>query len=104
MEKVLLFGATGNLGKEIAREAKNQGYDLTVVVRNSSKAQALSSITDNYKIADVTNTKSLEKICNGFDIVISSLGKSVSLNDKSKTTFQDIDFNANSNILHEAKK
>jgi len=104
MEKVLLFGASGNLGKEIAREAKNQGYDLTIAVRNLSKAQALSSITGKHLIVDVTDPKSLENSCQGFDIIISALGKSVSLNDKSKAGFRDIDLKANSNILTEAKK
>ncbi len=104
MMKVLLFGATGNLGYEIAKEAKNQGYDLTVVTRNKEKASKLASITSNLKIADVTDKSSLEGICDGFDVVISSLGKSVSPNDKSKPSFYDIDFAANSNIIEEAKK
>jgi len=104
MKNVLLFGATGNLGKEIAKEVKQQGYTLTVVVRNKAKANELSGIADKYLIADVTNPKSLENICAGQDVVISSLGKSVSLNDKSKPSFRDIDLNANSSVLNEAIK
>ncbi|MBS4066791.1 MAG: hypothetical protein KGZ74_19670 [Chitinophagaceae bacterium] len=34
MKKVILSGATGNLGKEIAKEAVHRGYTLTVVIRN----------------------------------------------------------------------
>jgi uncharacterized protein YbjT (DUF2867 family) len=104
MKKILLFGASGNLGKEIAKEVVKQGYDLTVVVRSKTKADSLSSLTKNSIIADVTNSKSLENICNGFDAVISTLGKSVSMNDKSNTTFQQIDLEANTAILSEAKK
>lgn len=104
MTNLLLFGATGNLGKEIAKEAKLQGYDLTVVIRNQKKAELLAHVTDKYIIADITNPISLTNICNGFDIVISALGKSVSPNDNSKPSFNDIDFVANSNILKEAKK
>lgn len=104
MTKLLLFGATGNLGREIAKVAKQQGYDLTVVVRNKNKAAQLTSITDKFIVADVTNPSTLTGICNGFTIVISSLGKSVSLNDNSKESFNDIDLIANSNILDEAKK
>ena len=37
MKKVILFGSTGNLGKEIAKELVKQGYDLTIVVRNEVK-------------------------------------------------------------------
>lgn len=42
MKKVILFGASGNLGKEIAKELVNQGYNLTVVVRDENNARALS--------------------------------------------------------------
>lgn len=102
MKKVLLFGATGNLGKEIAAELKHQDYDLTIVVRKG-KTDSLARLTSNCIVADVTDQRSLADICKGYDIVISSLGKSVSPNDKSKPSFYDIDFTANSNILREAK-
>ena len=102
--KVLLFGATGNLGRAIANELKQKGHEITTVVRNKIKAEKLESITLKIIVADVTIPFDLVNICNGFDIVISSLGKSVSPNDKSKPTFNDIDYNGNSNILNEAKK
>lgn len=104
MKKLLLFGATGNLGREIAKVATLQNYDLTVVVRNKNKADQLASITDQFIVADITDTSALTNICNGFDIVISALGKSVSPNDNSKPSFNDIDLIANSNILNEALK
>src|SRR3989344_9168781 len=100
--KVLLFGASGNLGKEIAGELMNQHYDLTVVVRNQQKAKDLSAITSKYVIANIADANSLVDICKGFDIVVSALGKSVSPNDKSKPSFRDIDLNANTAILNEA--
>lgn len=102
--KILLFGATGNLGKAIALELKQQGYEISAVVRNKTKLNGLESIVNNIITSDVTNPSDLVNICNGFDIVVSSLGKSVSPNDKSKPTFKDIDYTANSNILNEAKK
>lgn len=104
MKKIILFGASGNLGKEIAREAVQQGYSVTIVVRNKNKAEQLSDITSDFIIADVTDPNSLTDICNGFDVVVSALGKSVSPNDKSKATFDEVDFTANSNILKEAVK
>jgi len=104
MEKVLLFGGTGNLGKEIAKELKSQGYEFAIVLRNKNKAAEVSAITSNYIIADVTNPAELEGICDNFSIVISCLGKSVSPNDHSKTTFEEIDYQANYNILTEAIK
>src|SRR5687767_14276848 len=104
MTKVLLFGATGNLGKEIAKELINQNYDVVCVARDMAKAKHLSEMGALIKVAEVTNKDSLKGICEGYDVVISTLGKSVSLNDKSKTTFEEIDLKANTNILEEAKK
>lgn len=104
MSKVILFGATGNLGKAIAKELIAQGYELTIVVRSETKAKSLKHLTDKYIVADVCNPKSIQNVCEGQDIVISALGKSVSVNDKSKPTFRDVDLNANTSILEEAKK
>ena len=104
MKKVILFGATGNLGKEIAKELVKQGYDLTIVVRNEEKAKSLFGITSKYIIANVCNKATLENIFNNQEIVISALGKSVSPKDKSKTTFREVDYSANSNILNQALK
>jgi uncharacterized protein YbjT (DUF2867 family) len=104
MAKLLLFGATGNVGKEIAKIAIQQGYELTVVVRNKNKVEQLSSITNKFIVADITDPSTLVDICKGFDIIISALGKSISPNDNSKPSFNDIDLVANANILKEAKK
>jgi uncharacterized protein YbjT (DUF2867 family) len=102
VKSVLLFGSTGNVGKQIAKEALRRGYSLTAVVRNSQKANELAEITKSVLIADVTKPDNLVAITNGFDIVISALGKSVSPNDKSKASFYDVDFAANVSILKEA--
>jgi uncharacterized protein YbjT (DUF2867 family) len=104
MKKVILFGATGNLGKEIAKELVNQGYELTVVVRDEQKAKTLHHITSKHIVADVCNKATLENILDKQDIVVSALGKSVSPYDKSKPTFKQVDFDANKNILDEAIK
>lgn len=103
MQKILVFGATGHVGKAIVKEANKHDYKISVVVRNKQKASDLSVIADIF-VADVTDPDSLKGICNGFDIIISALGKSVSPNDRSKPGFRDVDLHGNSNILAEAKK
>ncbi|NCU02399.1 MAG: SDR family oxidoreductase [Chitinophagaceae bacterium] len=102
---IILFGATGHLGKAIATEAVKRGYAVTAVVRNAAKENALKqTISCNTIVADVTDASSLVNICKGFDVVISALGKSVSINDNSKPGFMDIDLTANTTILTEAVK
>lgn len=101
MSKVILFGATGNLGTCVAHELVAQGFDVTCVVRNTSKADRLP-VKVLTVTADVTKATDLAGITQGFDVVISCLGKSVSLSDRSKASFYDIDFTANSLILADA--
>lgn len=104
MKKVLLFGGTGSLGKKIAAELKARGFETTAVVRNLVKEDEIKSLVAKTVIADVTRPEQLNNICEGFEAVVSALGKSVSPNDKSKATFMEIDLTANSHILQEALK
>jgi putative NADH-flavin reductase len=102
MKSILLFGASGNVGKHVAMEASKQGYNVTAVVRNAQKAKDLAEISHSVIVADVMKPLELEGICKNFDVVISALGKRVSPNDNSKATFYDVDFLANARILKDA--
>lgn len=104
MNKVVLFGSTGNLGKKIAGELKQKGHDVTAVVRNEKKATEVKPFVHHIIVADIADATALKGICHGFETVVSSLGKSVSPNDRSKPSFRDIDLDANSYILDEAVK
>jgi uncharacterized protein YbjT (DUF2867 family) len=104
MKKVILFGSTGHLGKKIAEELIRQRYAVTAVIRHPSKAAELASLPLQTQVADVTDAATLTGICDGFAVVVSALGKSVSLNERSKPSFRDIDLDANTAILKEAVK
>ena len=104
MKKVILLGATGNLGKHIAKELISKGYQLTVVVRDLNKAKGIFDDNAKLVIADVCNKSTLVDICQNQEIVVSALGKSVSPNDKSKPGFEEVDYAGNMNILEEAIK
>lgn len=102
--KVILFGSTGNLGLATAIELKRQGYELTAVARNKNKSDVLSSNGIDNIVANVEDSDVLVELCTGYDVVISTLGKSVSPNDRSKPSFYEIDYVINSRILDAAKK
>jgi uncharacterized protein YbjT (DUF2867 family) len=104
MRKVLLFGSTGNLGKKVGEELKQRGFNVTAVVRNEARLKDVSPFAHHILIADVAQKGTMKGICNGYDIVVSTLGKSVSPNEKSRLSFQEIDLEANSHILAEAVK
>ena len=104
MKRVLVFGATGNLGRQIIKALKQHPYYVVAVVRSAAKATILKPFTDECLVANVTEAHRLKGICNGFDVVISALGKSVSIEDKSRPSFEDIDYGVNAHILKEAKE
>jgi uncharacterized protein YbjT (DUF2867 family) len=102
MKPVIVFGATGHAGRAVVKELLQKGYSVSAVVRNIQRAKQLLPLSVNLIEADVCKPENLKGICNDYDVVISTLGKSVSINDKSKASFRDVDFTANSNILAEA--
>ncbi len=104
MKKVILFGASGHVGRKVAEELARQNFELTVVIRNNAKVHSFQDIQAKIVNADVLKPDSLRGICDGQEVVISTLGKSVSPNDWSKPTFRQVDLEGNGNILNEAQK
>ncbi len=103
MMKILLAGGTGYLGSYILSELLNRGFDTKAIVRNENKLS--SSLKNNSKLeilkAELTQPDSIENCCKGVDLVISTVGRT---KQKGKFTHLDIDYQANLNLLNEAKK
>ncbi|PVY42382.1 SDR family oxidoreductase [Pontibacter virosus] len=104
MTKVLLAGATGHLGRHIFWELKQQGFEVRVLARNLKKAQSLFPDPEELVLADATKPQSLEGCCAGVDVVISALGKNLSLRHKGSGSFHDVNYEANLHLLKEAEK
>ena len=98
--KILLAGATGYLGRFINEELVEKGYDVKIVVRNKDKinlkAQNLTILE-----AQVTQPETLKNICENIDVVISTIGIT---RQKDGLTYMDVDFQANANLIDEAKR
>ncbi len=109
MQKVLVAGATGYLGRFVTREFKNQGYQVRVLARNSQKLEqagpflepATKDFVDDVFIGEVTRPETLQGLCDGIDIVFSSIGIT---RQKDKLSFRDVDYQGNKNILDLALK
>lgn len=103
MNTILLAGATGYLGGYILSQLIGEGFETKVVVRNENKIDA--SLKKNKKLqivqAQVTRPKSIDGICKNIDVVISAVGIT---KQKDKLTYMDVDYQANLNLLNEAKK
>ena len=101
MTKILLAGATGYLGGYILKEIENSEYQSRVVVRNKNKLKTFPDFKSEIILAEVTKPNTLENICEGIDVVISTIGIT---KQKDDLTYMDVDFASNKNLLNEAIK
>jgi uncharacterized protein YbjT (DUF2867 family) len=101
MKKVLVAGATGYLGKFVVKKFKKQGYWVRTLARNAAKLENLNECYDEIFIGEAINPNSLKGICKGIDIVFTSIGIT---KQKDNLTYMDVDYQANKNLLVEAKR
>jgi len=101
MEKILVAGATGYLGKYIVKNLVERNFNTTVLVRNPKKFETFGIPVNRLVQAEVTNQSTLTNRCDGIDIVISTLGITRQTDGFS---YMDVDYQANLNLLNEAKK
>jgi len=100
MNKVLLVGATGYLGRFITQELIVRNFETRIVVRNKKKVN-LTAPNLTIIEAEVTKPETLQGICNDMNTVISTVGIT---RQKDGLTYMDVDFQANANLIDEAKK
>ena len=104
-EKILLAGASGALGLEVLKLLHQQGKDVRALVHSEDGAEKVSGLTNDVWRADVSEGNEIIKdITKDVSLVISTLGKSVSLFTNRGKSFMENDFYANSNILDDALK
>lgn len=98
---ILLAGATGYLGRHLLKVLIEKQNQVVAIVR---KPNQLDNPNENYleiKQAEVTKPETLRDICKGIDTVISTVGIT---RQKDGLTYMDVDYQANMNLLAEAKK
>ncbi len=85
MQKILFIGATGMLGKPVARELIKAGFYVTLLARDSNKMQQLFPDAKIMQ-GDVFDKESLKKAFAGQDIVYLSLSVEQSSKEKNPQT------------------
>ncbi|APZ48124.1 NAD-dependent dehydratase [Polaribacter reichenbachii] len=100
-QTVLLAGATGYLGSFITKALVQGQYKIKLIARSPERLESLESETVKIIKAEVTKPKSLKGICEGVTTVISTVGIT---RQKDGLTYMDVDYQANLNLLNEAKK
>ncbi len=100
-KRVLVAGATGYLGGFVAREFKAQGHFVRALARSPRKLDPIKDLIDEIVTGEITRPDSITSICDGIDIVFSSVGIT---RQKGNLTFKDVDYQGNLNLLQIAKK
>jgi putative NADH-flavin reductase len=73
--KILVIGASGPTGKEIVKQAMEQGHAITAFVRDAAKANFAPPVA--LAVGDVLDRNSLQQAMVGQEAVICSLGSGV---------------------------
>lgn len=71
--KIVIFGATGIVGKAITNEALAQGHDVTVVTRDAGRVEIKNDRLSVIE-GDVRDRATVRRVIEGKDAVIQSLG------------------------------
>jgi uncharacterized protein len=70
--KLVVFGATGNVGQRVAAEALRRGHEVTGVVRDPAAVQSPDPRVRLVK-GDATNADSVAEVARGADAVVSAI-------------------------------
>ncbi len=98
--KVVLAGAFGNLGAEILKKLRADGYE---VVAADLKEGKVPGTEGKYRFVaiDATDPETLKGLCDGADVVITTMGLTGA---STRFTSYDIDYKGNLNLYEECKK
>ena len=101
MKGILLAGSTGYLGSYIAKELQKRSCFFRAIARNPEKLKQNDIEANEVLKAELTDPDSISECCKGIDVVISTVGIT---RQKDGLTYMDVDYQANMNLLKEAKK
>ena len=99
MTRALVAGATGYLGGFVAQEFKARGYLVRALARSPEKLGNIQDSLDEIVQGEITRPETLAHICDGVDVVFSSIGIT---RQKDGLTFRDVDYRGNRNLLEVA--
>ena len=96
MKKILVAGASGYLGQYVVKTFKQRGFWVRALGRNAAKLNSIGEYADELFIGEVTDPTSLDGLCDGIDVVFSSVGIT---RQKDGLTYKDVDYQGNRNLL-----
>lgn len=101
MKRVLVAGASGYLGRHAVKAFKERGFLVRALGRSTASLEPIEAYTDEFFVGEVTDPASLDGLCDGVDIVFSSIGIT---RQKDRLTYMDVDYGGNLNLLTAAEQ
>lgn len=104
MTRVLVAGATGYLGRYVVREFEGRGARVRALARDPGRLKtpgpalepAVDALVDEVFVGDVTRPETLRGVCDGVDVVVSSVG--LTRRDGGRS-YEEVDHRGNANLL-----
>lgn len=101
MERILVAGGTGHLGREVVAELKRRGRWVRVLTRHPER---VDFDVDDVVVGDLVDAASLQGACDGVEAVFSAAGASIDLGLKRGSPgFEKVDYEGNTNLVVAAK-
>lgn len=100
-QTVVVAGATGYIGRHIARAMHDAGYRVRALARDRNRLASVRSACDEVFVGQATQRHTLHGLCDGADVVVSALGLRTV---RSRPTPETVDLKANRNILEQARR
>ena len=101
---VLIAGATGTVGRELAQQLHTRGDRVLALSRRPAAARRLAGIADRIVTADATDPAALHGLLDGIDAVVSCLGAPMALRRGDRRSFHAIDTTANRHLVRAAAR
>ncbi|NIQ40022.1 MAG: NAD(P)H-binding protein [Proteobacteria bacterium] len=93
---MLVAGATGYLGRHVVTALHRNGFKVRALARDPEKLGDAKNLCDDVFVAKATENTTLDGLCDGVDVVFSSIGlRSFA----PRPSFWEVDYQANMNIL-----
>jgi NADH dehydrogenase len=97
---VLVVGATGSLGSRIAHQLLEGGERVRALARPASNRSALETAGAEVVLGDLKDPASLDRACNGMDVVITT----ASMSKRGDDTVENVELQGNQNLITAAEK
>ena len=87
--KLVIFGATGTIGRQVVKQALEQGHTVTAFARNLAKLD-IQHPQLSFAQGDVMNPRAVEQAISGQDTVVCVLGAGKKLTGTIRSTVRSV--------------